>query len=197
MSEPVINALEFLTRGLKCCRNFVICAEEYQSLLTSTARVTVASGRFYKTFDGSTVQVLRRIRKPKRCPGCGERHIPDDEPYSEYEPPTELDGFVCIVIKGGHGFKHVNGAVPGEKYGVDMQGLALVINCDVADIGDVEAYRLRSIGLSLKHRLKETFVGYEESKEIEKREQPVTEKEKADVSVTKSSTVGQRDHRSS
>lgn len=88
-----------------------------------------------------------------------------DEDENEPAPATATaedkgspSGYVCSIVKGGHGLKHLYGEKPGEKYGVDTQGLALIPNNDPKGVGVLCTFQICLVGLSLKTRMRASFV---------------------------------------
>lgn len=183
------NALDFLGKTLKLAERFAIDAAGYTDLINNTPRPDkIEIGDFFLTLDGSLVQVIREIRPtPEACPNCGQQHPPangllivttpdglqampanastddedDDQKTCQADQKDTLNGYVCSIVKGGHGLKHLWGEKPGEKYGVDPTGLAIIPNGDPHGIGVLLTFQIRLVGLSLKKRMRGVFTAEE------------------------------------
>jgi len=122
-----------------------------------------APGGIMGLFIGMTQQGMFARPASEEEAGAGDE-AGDDEQACEHKPDDKdnpLKGYVCSIIKGGHGYKDLYGEKPGEKYGVDPTGLAIIPNADPEDRGVIVSYQIRLVGLTLKKRMRATFVSAE------------------------------------
>lgn len=183
--NAVTDAEAYLAEAADRARTFAADAAAYLDVIRETPRpASVARGDFFLTLDGSVVTVVGDYHAGDPV-GGGDHTIAAAIKAMSLRAgvgPAPAVGFVCCVVRGGHGHAGLYGSGPGEQYVVARNGLTVMslavprpaggdpdAEDDEADggggpaknpvesLGVLATSSLRCVGLSLKEKVDALF----------------------------------------